>query len=84
MTRKKWNRLRRQYPELFRQFLLPPPERWTAVERRLMAPYSKQKVLAVLIAAKMVDGFQPFPFIQPVWYKSVDGNWRSMIKSSHA
>lgn len=48
MTRKKWNRLRRQRPELFG--MLPPFEKWNADERRLMATVSKQRAITVMSA----------------------------------
>ncbi len=51
MTRKKWNRLRRQYPKLFNQ--LPSWESMTAAELNIMRPVGKGRAIAVMTAFKI-------------------------------
>jgi hypothetical protein len=48
MTRKKWNRLRRQRPELFK--FLQPWETMSPSELAVMRPVSKSRVIAVMTA----------------------------------
>lgn len=67
MTRRKWNRLRRQRPEPFK--VLPPFENWNDFERDLMRKVSKAEALAVMTAWKLrgesgpvVAGLDRIPF----------------------
>lgn len=46
MTRRKWTKLRRQRPELFRD--LPPFEKWNEFERSLMRSVSKREAITVM------------------------------------
>lgn len=52
MTRKKWNRLRRQYPELLRN--AAPFERFTESEYCRLRSMSKREVIAEFTARKLL------------------------------
>lgn len=51
MTRRKWTKLRRQRPELFKA--LPPFEKWNDFDRHIMRDVSKSEALAVMTAWKL-------------------------------
>lgn len=55
MTKRKWLRLRRNRPELFQGYDLPPPEKWTDAEHRLIRSLSKKKAVTMLTAFKLTQ-----------------------------
>lgn len=56
MTRKKWNKLRRQRPELFGW--LPPFEKWNCLERRQMAKIGKAEAITRLTTWMLTDDYR--------------------------